>query len=217
MLIHGIDLSRWQIGLAIDQVKADPLGVKFVNISLSKGTSAPPSIGESRQRWAADAKAGGLARLGYHWLDDSAPGATQWEACRREAVATFGGLAGWGLQVDCESTATLNHVLDFRAAARAVLGRPIAFYTGDWWLDPKGWPDLAAHFPHLWAAPNTGWLPGPPGEMSPHWRWTSKGGWSHLSLIQWGAERKIGGIKVSSSVVRSPEVLCELTGTHVEI
>lgn len=217
MLIHGIDLSRWQTGITIDQVRVDPVGVRFVNIALSRGTGAPPEIGEHRQKWAADAKTAGLVRLGYHWLDDSAPGGSQYAACRREALATFGTLTGWGLQVDCESTATRQIAADFIAAARADLGRPIAFYTGDWWLDPRKWDPIAPLAPHLWAAANDGWLTGPPGEMSPHWRWKTSGGWRHLSLLQWGAERRINGIKVSSTVVRDPAVLCDLTGVHVEV
>lgn len=221
-IIHGVDLSRWQAGLTIDQVMRDPLGVRFVNISLSKGVSAPVNIGQNRQIWAGEARNRGLIRLGYHWLTGETSGASQWAACKREALVTFGSLTGWGLQVDCEDTsapASYQQLVDFVTAAKADLKRPIVLYSGDWWLDGRkpAWPDLSALTPYLWAAANAGWLTGSPVELSKHWRWTSRGGWSHLSLMQWDASRTIGGIKVSSSVVRNPEVLCALTGEHLEI
>lgn len=213
MTISGVDLSRWQAGLTIDQVRA--AGHRFVNIQLTKGVTAP---NPSAIRWGQDATAAGLARIGYHWLDASASGAAQWNACKARALAVFGGLTGWGLQVDCEDNATRTHLAEFATAARADLGRPLVLYTGDWWIDPRGWGQLqGAEIPYLWAVPNVGWLPAAPDELSPHWRWAGSNGWSHLSLLQWSAAQKIGGIAVSSTIVRSPEVLCALTGQHIEV
>jgi hypothetical protein len=213
-MLHGIDLSRWQTGLRIADL---PASTSFVNISISKGLAAPAGIGAARQTWAADARKAGKVLLGYHWLDASAPGAEQWAACKREALTVFGSLTGWGLQLDCEADATYEHVMDFLIAARASgFHRPIAFYSGDWWLASRNWPDLAVHFPYLWATANDGWLTMAPEELSAHWLWTGKGGWEHLSLLQWSAERRIAGIAVSSTVVRTPEVLCKLTGVHLE-
>jgi hypothetical protein len=212
-MLHGIDLSRWQTALRIADL---PAATAFVNISLSRGLFAPVGIGAARQTWAADARKAGKVLLGYHWLDATASGAEQWAACKREALTVFGSLAGWGLQLDCEADATYEHVVAFASAARADLGRPIAFYSGDWWLDSRNWPELASRFPYLWATANDGWLAGVPEDRSKHWRWTGKGGWPHLSLLQWSAAQKIAGVTVSSTVVRNPEVLCALTGAHVE-
>ena len=212
-MLHGIDLSRWQAGLRISDL---PASTAFVNISLSKGLHAPENIGTARQTWATDARKAGKILMGYHWLDASASGIEQWAACRREALTVFGSLNGWGLQLDCEDDATYEHVVAFASAARADLGRPIAFYTGDWWLASRNWPDLAARFPYLWATANDGWLGGAPDELSKHWLWTGKGGWEHLSLLQWSATQKYAGLKVSSTVVQDPKVLCKLTGVHME-
>lgn len=217
-MIHGIDLSRWQTGLKIADL---PAGVGFVNISVSKGLSAPAEIGQKRQEWALDARKAGKALLAYHWLNNSASGADQWAACRRELIATFGGLSGFGLQLDCEDTASpasYQHVKDFLTLAQAELRRPVAFYTGDWWLAGRStWPSVSALTPYLWATANDGWLSAVPGELSRYWRWTGVGGWSHLSLLQWSDTQKIKGISVSSTVIRNPEVLCALTGAHVDL
>jgi hypothetical protein len=215
-LIHGIDLSRWQKGLKISDL---PASISFVNISLSKGLGAPPEIGatQHRQTWAADARGAGKMLFGYHWLNNSGSGLQQWLACKREALATFGTLEGWGLSLDCEDNATYQHVLDFVTAAKADLKRPIAFYTGDWWLDPRGWAPLAEKLPYLWGAANDGWLTSAPPDLSKHWRWTASGGWQHMSFVQWSASQTIAGVKVSSTVVRNPEVLCALTGKHLDL
>jgi len=215
--MHGVDLSRWQVGLKISDL---PASCAFVNISLSKGLNPPENVGQARQTWVSDARKAGKTLLGYHWLNATASGAEQWKACRREALAVFGSLDGWGLELDCEDTGsppTYQHVADFMAAAKADLKRPVAFYSGDWWLEARSWPNLADLTPYLWSASNAGWLTAVPGELSAHWRWTGKGGWSHLSLLQWSDTEKYAGIKVSKTVVRNPEVLCALTGRHVDV
>lgn len=213
-----MDLSRWQTGLKIADLPPD---VRFVNISVSKGLNPPAEIGQKRQEWAADARKAGKALLAYHWLNASASGAEQWAACRRELLATFGSLSGFGLQLDCEDTAnsaSYQHVKDFMTLAQAELKRPVAFYTGDWWIATRGgWPNVSALTPYLWATANDGWLPDVPGELSRHWRWIGLGGWTHLSLLQWSDKQKIKGIAVSSTVIRNPEVLCALTGAHVDL
>lgn len=216
-MIHGVDLSRWQTGLKIADLPAD---VRFVNISVSKGLNAPAEIGQKRQEWALDARKAGKVLMAYHWLNSTASGAEQWMACRRELLTTFGGLSGFGLQLDCEDTAspaTFQHVKDFLTAAQAELKRPVAFYTGDWWIAARSaWPSVAALTPYLWATANDGWLTAVPPEDSRHWVWTGLGGWEHLSLLQWSDTQKIKGIAVSSTVVRNVEVLCKLTGAHLE-
>jgi hypothetical protein len=212
-MLHGIDLSRWQAGLKVADL---PASISFVNVNLSRGVTVPPNLAQHRPTWVVDARKTGRHLLAYHWLDATAPGAEQWAFAKTQALAVFGSLAGWGLQLDCESDATYDHVLGFVRAARADLGRPVAFYSGDWWLASRSWPRLDVDFPYLWAAANDGWLPSAPAETSRHWIWTGKGGWPHLSMLQWSDKIKHQGIAVSSTVA-DPRALCALTGRHIEV
>jgi hypothetical protein len=100
---------------------------------------------------------------------------------------------------------------------RAILGRPIAVYTGDWWWQPKGW-NGASLTPYLMAAPNVGYLDGYPGAASPHWR-AGYGGWLTLSIMQYAGSAPLlypGGtrstVKVSKSAIRDEAVWRALTG-----
>jgi hypothetical protein len=211
-LLHGVDLSRWQVGLTIDDLVA--ADVSFVNIALTKGTSAHASTPEQRKAWARDAWSAGLVVGGYHWLNGE-PAAAQWQVCVREALATFGTLDSWFLQVDCEdsaSPATYAIAKEFCRLATRELDRPVAFYTGDWWINAQGWAPIAECAPYLWSAPESGRLAALPAAKAPVWDWKSAGGWSEIHLLQWSASQKIKGVTVSSTVVRKPGVLTALCG-----
>lgn len=211
-IIHGVDLSRWQAGLTIADVVA--VDVSFVNIALTKGLASHASTLEQKRRWAGDAWAAGVIVGGYHWLDGTSSGRDQWHVCAQEALRVFGTLDGWFLQLDCEDTtspATQVIAEDFLRAASRELDRPVAFYTGDWWINPRQWtPEISRLAPYLWSAPESGRLGMAPSFASPAWNWTGFGGWPEIHLVQWSASQKIKGISVSSTVVRKPGVLTAL-------
>jgi hypothetical protein len=211
-LLHGIDLSRWQKALTVAAITAYAPEISFVNIALSKGAGGHPETEALRPVWSRDAWAAGLIRGGYHWLDAASSGQAQWDVCAREALATFGSMDGWFLQVDCESDATQQIAVDFLRAATRELDRPVAFYTGDWWLNPRGWLDVEYEADYLWSAPEAGRLSAVPAAGSPHWEWHGVGGWSEVHLLQWSASQKVAGVTVSSTVVRKPGVLTALCG-----
>lgn len=209
-LLHGVDLSRWQVGITIDDLVAADMS--FVNIALTKGTATHASTPAQRYSWAMGAWSAGLIVGGYHWLNNE-PAAAQWEVCAREALATFGTMEGWFLQVDCEdsqSPASQATAREFCRLATRELDRPVAFYTGDWWINGQGWSPISDVAPYLWAAPEVGRLAMVPPVTSEHWRWKSAGGWSEVHMLQWSASQKIRGITVSSTVVRKPGVLTAL-------
>lgn len=206
-VLHGVDLSRWQAGLTIaDCVAAD---VSFVNIALTKGVGLHASEPAQRKRWASEAWTAGLVVGGYHWLTND-PAEAQWRVCVQEALRTFGTLDGWFLQVDCEDNATFAVAREFCRLAVKELNRPVAFYTGDWWINGRGWGWMADAAPYLWAAPESGRLPQVPTRDHAGWGWKSEGGWTEVSLLQWSASQRIKGITVSSTVVRKPGVLTAL-------
>jgi lysozyme len=70
-LVKGIDIYRWD-GV-FDGKKAYDAGLRFVFVKASQGLNADPMF---KQNWA-NAKAGGLLRSAYHFLDYTASGLSQ--------------------------------------------------------------------------------------------------------------------------------------------
>ncbi len=204
------DISRYQIERPdpLDLVKAKAAGITAVNIALDRGRSQDVLSGWAGS-YADKARSLGLGISVYRWLDARLSGADH----ARRALARIrelGGPDGMAHAVDCEDTATLPVVTDYVNAMQDGLGRPIAIYTGRWWMKPRGW-NVAVLSPFLWAAPSPGYLPEYPGDLSPHWD-VDYGGYLTLSLIQYSVHPLPGAGDCSLTAVRDPTVWATLTG-----
>jgi hypothetical protein len=162
----------------------------------------------------------------FHWLIGNHSGTAQ-------ADYAFGRLKALGLTAgtmhtvdveeqtgsdDAESAPTYAIVRDYVLRMEALLGRPVALYTGDWWWQPKAW-DGAKLTPYLMAAPNAGYMKDKryPGATSAHWK-AGYGGWSNLSIMQYAVDTLIypdGGrstVEVSKAAMRDEAPWRALTG-----
>lgn len=207
MTMHLLDVAQWQGSLKPADVKA--AGFTAVNLKTSHGLGTK-SVHPELTRWVLEARGLGLGICTFHFLTDEAPGDAQAEHAYRRLTA-LGLTTGTAHQLDMESTPkpALSSVRGYLSRMTALLGRPIALYTGDWWW-PGNWDvhDLA---PYLWAAPNAGYLPGYPGDRSAHWA-AGYGGWPLLSVMQYGVKPLPGGtIDVSKSAIRDDTVWRDLT------
>lgn len=213
MTLHIVDVSRWQVERpdALDLGMAKAAGMGGVNIALDRGREADVLPGWAHE-YAEGARSLKLAVGCYRWLDNRIPGA---ESARRafERMHTLGGPQGMAHAVDCEDTATETILRDYVTTMTGLLGRPIAIYSGKWWLKPRGW-QIADLTPFLWAAPAAGYLPAYPGDDSPHWT-AGYGGWQNLALMQYGVLPLPGTGQCSLSAVRDPTVWATLTGGSV--
>lgn len=217
MTLRLVDVSRWQgdrpdpLSLAATQAA----GYHIVNVALTggKGYVSGPWAGTV----LADAEHRGMGRSVYHWLDGRTSGAAQAAASLARMRSLFGaGLAGFAHCVDVEETGaygitppTWEHVKTYVDTMQQALGRFIMVYTGDWFW-PKTWPG-GAITPYLMAAPNDP-LTSRPADDSPAWR-AGYGGWSELSVMQWGIGPMPGtNVNCSLSVVRDLSTWAALTG-----
>jgi len=129
---------------------------------------------------------------GYHYVR-AGNGAGQADHFIARARALFGHtLRGHLWQLDCESDATYADVTAFKQRWDAVTDHaPILFYTGDWWLQPRGWNVAALGFAGLWAAPNRGYV----GKANNIRRgdWTAGyGGYEKITILQYDVRPAIG-------------------------
>ena len=212
MTLHVVDVSKYQIE------RPDPLtlpaalsaGFGAVNIQLDRGR-AEDVLPTWAPGIALQARALGMGVSTYRWLDNRLPGA---ESARRayDRILRLGGPDNTAHVVDCEDNSTEQIVRDYVTTMQALLGRPIAVYTGDWWWTAPGrnW-QLADLTPYLHAAPNSGYLSAYPGDESLHWR-AGYGGWPALSLMQYCVAPIPGTGNCSMSAVRDPVVWRTLTG-----
>lgn len=205
MTLHVADIASYQQGLTLAAVRAAGFGV--VNVKVSHGLGVR-SVHPQAADWIAGARAAGMGVSTFHYLDNSASGVDQanWAyACMVE----LGALEGTAHQVDCESTATEQILVDYLAVMQRLLRRPVVVYTGDWWWRPRGW-NVADLTPYVWAAPNAGYLGAYPGDDSPHWA-CGYGGWTNLAVMQHSVA-PVAGVRVSQSAIREPLVWAALTG-----
>jgi hypothetical protein len=212
MTLHITDVSRHQVERAdpLDLAKAKAAGMGAVNIQLDRGRQtdilpawAPEYVAEARQL--------GLGVSTYRWLDNRLPGAVSAHRAY-DRMAALGGPAGMAHVVDCEDNATLQHLREYVTTMTQLLGRPIAIYSGRWWLQPRGW-QIADLSPYLWAAPSAGYLPTYPGDESPHWT-VAYGGYTTLAAMQYAVTPLPGTGPCSLSAIRDPAVWAALTGTE---
>ncbi len=206
-----VDCARYQVERAdpLDLAKAQAAGITAVNIALDRGRSQDV-LSPWARGYADKARELGLGISNYRWLDARQTGA---EHARRaiERIQALGGPDGMAHAVDCEDNADLATLTAYVQAMQDWLQRPVAIYTGRWWLRPRGW-NVADLSPHLWAAPSAGYLPTYPGDESPHWQ-VDYGGHTELALMQWGVQPLPGTGECSLTAVRDPNVWAALTGT----
>lgn len=218
MTLYLLDVASYQGDLSPDDVARAGFGVVNLKISHGLGTrSVHPDI----TGWVARARALGLEISTFHYLTADAPGDAQ-AVHAYQVLAELGLLSGTAhqLDVECDPAPTLPQVRAYLTTMTALLGRPVALYTGDWWWAARpGWDvhDLA---PLLWAAPNAGYQPAYPGDTSGHWA-AGYGGWPQLAVMQYAVaplsfpDGSVGSIRVSKSAIRDPAVWAALTGGSV--
>lgn len=205
------DLSRYQIERPdpLNLAKAQVAGITAINIALDRGRSTDV-LSPWARTYADTARSLGLGLCSYRWLDARQSGA---EHARRALarIRELGGPNGMAHAVDCEDNADLPTLAAYVDAMQQALQRPIAVYTGRWWLRPRGW-NVADLSPFLWAAPSAGYLGTYPGDTSGHWA-VDYGGHTHLSLMQYAVAPLPGTGDCSLSAVRDPAVWAALTAT----
>lgn len=210
MTLFLVDCSKYQVErpdpLNLEQARAAGFGI--VNIALDRGKS-DDVLSSWAAQYAAEARRLGMGISTYRWLDNRLSGV---ESARRayDRMCALGGPAGMAHIVDCEDNASQQILRDYVVAMQELLGRSIAIYSADWWLEPKGW-HLADLTPFLHAAPNDGYLAGYPGDESPHWH-AGYGGWTDLSIMQYAVEPLPGTGDCSLSAFRDSQVWTTLTG-----
>lgn len=210
MTLLVVDVSRHQVERAdpLDLARAMAAGMGAVNVQLDRGRQQDV-LPTWAPEYAAEARRLGFGVSTYRWLDARIPGA---ESARRayDRMTALGGPAGMAHVVDCEDTATEQHLRDYVTTMTQLLGRPIAIYTGRWWLQPRGW-HIADLSPYLWAAPSVGYLGSYPGDNSPHWT-VVYGGYTSLAAMQYAVSPLPGTGNCSLSAIRDPAVWAALTG-----
>lgn len=210
MTLHIVDISRYQVERRdpLDLEDAKNVGMGAVNIALDRGRSTD-ELPLWARAYADDAHGLGLGISTYRWLDNRMPGAESARVAYNR-MRELGGPQGMAHVVDCEDTATEQHLRDYVAEMRQLLGRDLAIYSGRWWLQPRGWTidDLS---PYLWAAPSGGYLVEYPGDDSPHWT-VDYGGWTTLAAMQYAVQPLPGTGNCSLSAIRDPAVWAALTG-----
>jgi hypothetical protein len=210
MPLFVVDCSRHQVERAdpLDLARAQAAGMNVVNIQLDRGRQEDVLPTWART-YAARARQLGMGISTYRWLDSRMSGR---DSARRafDRILSLGGPDGMAHVVDCEDNASEQTLRDYVTTITALLGRPIAIYSGKWWLDPRGWRvnDLS---PFLWAAPSAGYLGGYPGDSSPHWT-VSYGGHATLAVMQYAVTPLPFTGPCSLSAIRDPAVWAALTG-----
>ena len=205
-----VDVSRYQVERTdpLDLATARAAGFGAVNLALDRG-KATDVLSEWVRTYADRARALGMGISTYRWLDNRLPGAESAQRAYARMV-TLGGPTGMAHVVDCEDNASEGQLRDYCVTMAELLGRPIAIYTGRWWMQPRGWRirDMA---PFLWAAPGAGYLAGYPGDGSPHWA-ADYGGHTALDVMQYAVTLLPGTGACSLSAIRDPAVWSALTG-----
>ena len=218
MTRHLLDVASYQGDLKPADVKR--AGFTAVNLKISHGlttrTVHPNIVG-----WIAACRELGLGICTFHYFTADATGEAQ-AVYAHERMHALGLLEGVGHQMDVESSPApaFSSVRSYLTTMTALLQRPVALYTGDWWWAARpGW-NVSDLTPYLWAAPNRGYLGAYPGDDSADWR-AGYGGWADLAIMQYTVapltfpDGTRGTITVSKSAIRDERVWTDLTGGSV--
>lgn len=211
MTVFIADIASYQKTLTIEQLW--DAGFRAINVKISHGMTQK-AVHPALTSYITQARARDMYVSTFHYLDGASSGASQ--AGYAWARMMELGLTDAAHTVDVENADPMPTEAVYREYVQimtALLKRPIATYTGDWWQAAHPWLTESESSPWLWAAPNAGYLRKYPGDDSPDWT-AGYGGWSKLSAMQY-AVQPIGGIAVSQSAVRSPQVWDAMRGKSV--
>jgi GH25 family lysozyme M1 (1,4-beta-N-acetylmuramidase) len=206
MTVFGVDIAgSYQAGINISRLKSE--GYAFVCIKATEGTTyAAPHFAE----WVAATKAAGMIPGAYHFIRNS-DGAAQCDWFLSKVIAANGAVDGMMYQLDCEADASFSVIQAFvNRWNERTANYPFAFYTGDWWLQPRGW-NISQFTPYLWAAPNRGYTGNYTGDGSLDWN-AGYGGYSTLEIDQFTSKGDAGGLidNVDVNAIRDPQWLAHL-------
>ncbi len=148
--ILGVDVSTWQHpdGAAIDWEKVYKVGVRFVLVKATQGTSY---VNPWFHRDVDDARAAGLLVGAYHYFEAAVPAGAQALNLVKEAVTETLDLGAW-LDWECYAPEAYTHsqeMAEFIAGAKEHLGE-LGVYCDETWSDilAKGSPPIT----RLWVA-----------------------------------------------------------------
>lgn len=215
MTLLVVDCSKYQAERPdpLDLATAQAAGFTVVNIALDQGR-AEDVLPPWARTYADTARSIGMGISTYRWLDSRMSGR---DSARRayDRILSLGGPVGMAHVVDCEDNASEQTLRDYLTTMTGLLGRPVAVYSGRWWLKPRGW-QVADLSPYLWAAPSAGYLPSYPGDGSPHWT-VDYGGHQTLAVMQYAVAPLPGTGACSLSAIRDLRVWEVLTGEAVPV
>ena len=186
MTIYGLDVSNHQGNLT----GFGGVAASFLCHKLTEGTTYTDPYASHNLAFARRHHLPVLG--GYHYVR-AGDGAGQADYFVARARALFGHeLRGHLWQLDCESDASWADVKAFKHRWDAATGgAPILFYSGDWWLSPRGWNVASLGFAGLWAAPNRGYVGKANNVRSGDWV-AGYGGYDKLTILQYDARASIG-------------------------
>lgn len=209
-----LDVASYQGSLKPADVRR--AGFTAVNLKISHGLGLK-SVHPDVAGWARS----GLDVCTFHFLTADASGAAQarYAYARMQALGVADTCAH---QLDTEATpgASWRTIVEYLIVMRALLSRPVALYSGDWWWTApgRGW-DVSDLTPYLWSAPVDGGYVDTntyPGDTSPLWT-AGYAGIPRLSIMQYVVGPLIypdgtrGSIDVSKSAIRDEAVWTDLT------
>lgn len=202
MTIYGIDASNHQG----NQSSLGGVAASFYAHKLTEGTTYIDPYASRNLAWAK--QQGITLRGGYHFIRKG-NGSGQASFFIAQATRLFGAnLRGFLWQLDCESDASLQDIADFKHRWDQVTGSaPIFFYTGDWWLEPRGWNIAALGFVGLWSAPNRGYVGKANAVRSGDWT-ANYGGFSRIAIVQYDARPAIGDTNQFNGSLAQLKALC---------
>lgn len=194
-MIYGIDASNHQGNMG----DLRGYSASFFIHKLTEGTTY---IDPNASHNLSMARKLGVPVLGgYHYLR-AGKGVGQADYFADRARQLFGhDLSGHLWQLDCEADATWADVKAFKH--RWDLGTdaaPLLFYSGDWWLKPRGWNVASLKFAGLWAAPNNGYVGGSDNVRPGDWK-AGYGGYDRLTICQYDARQSIGDTNLFDGTV----------------
>ena len=202
MTIYGLDVSNHQGNMTT----LGGVAAKFFISKLTEGTTFTDGNASHN---LAFAKSNNIKLTGgYHFIR-AGNGSAQADWFIKRARQLFGTELNGNLwQLDCEADATEADVRAFKARWDAVTGNvPIFFYTGDWWLQPRGWNVAAMGFAGLWSAPNAGYVGRANAVKATDWA-GNYGGFGKITILQYDARSSVGDTNMFNGTLAQLQALC---------